>query len=53
VLAKLLEFFDAPVLEYSHLVSGHSLKHVAAAVAGFVTCHMLMRRTLVDPDRAA
>jgi len=31
VLAKLLETFDAPVLEHSHLVSGHTLKHVAAA----------------------
>jgi hypothetical protein len=53
VLAKLLEFFDAPVLEYSHLVSGHSLKHVAAAVAGFVTCHMLLRRSLAAPERSA
>jgi hypothetical protein len=53
VLAKLLEFLDAPVLEYSHLVSGHSLKHVAAAVAGFVACHMLLRRTRAQPDRVA
>jgi hypothetical protein len=51
VLAKLLEHFDAQVLVYSHTVSGHSLKHVAAAVAGFVTCRMLMQRTLVGPSR--
>ncbi len=53
VLAKLLELFDAEVLAHSHLVSGHSLKHVAAAVAGFVACRMLMRRTLAEPDREA
>jgi hypothetical protein len=49
VLAKLLESFDAQVLAYSDLVSGHSLKHVAAAAAGFVACRMLMQRTLADP----
>ncbi len=53
VLAKLLELFDAQVLAYSHLVSGHSLKHVAAAVAGVVTCRMLMRRTLAEQAREA
>ena len=51
VLAKLLESLDAQVLAYSHLVSGHSLKHVAAAAAGFVACRMLMQRTLAEPDR--
>jgi hypothetical protein len=53
VLAKVLESLDAQVLAYSHVVSGHSLKHVAAAAAGFVACHMLMRRTLAQPDRTA
>jgi hypothetical protein len=53
VLAKLLEFFDGQVLAYSHLVSGHSLKHVAAAVAAVVVCRMLMQRTLVAQDREA
>ena len=33
VLAKLLETFDTRVLELTTLVSGHSLKHVAAAAA--------------------
>ena len=32
---------------------GHSLKHVAAAVAGLVVCRMLMQRTLEAPDRTA
>ena len=53
MLAKLLETFDAQVLAYSHLVSGHSLKHVAAAVAGFVACRMLMQRELVEPAASA
>lgn len=53
VLAKLLEHFDALVLEYSHAVSGHSLKHVAAAAAAFVACRMLVRRTLADQQREA
>jgi hypothetical protein len=46
VLAKLLESFDALVLAHNHVVSGHTLKHVTAAAAGFVACWMLMRRTL-------
>ena len=53
VLAKLLEHFDAQVLAHSHLVSGHTLKHVAAAAAGLVACRMLMRRTLIETDRGA
>jgi hypothetical protein len=53
VLAKLLEHFDGLVLTYSHLVSGHTLKHVAAAAAGFVACHMLMQRTLAEPAASA
>ncbi len=53
VLAKLLEHFDAQVLAYSHAVSGHSLKHVAAAAAGLVACRMLVRRTLAERDREA
>jgi len=53
VLAKLLELFDGEVLAASQLVSGHSLKHVAAAVAGFVACRMLARRTLLEAAPAA
>ena len=51
VLAKVLESMDAEVLALGHVVSGHSLKHVAAAAAGFVACRMLLRRTLAEPDR--
>ncbi len=49
VLAKLLESFDALVLAHNHIVSGHTLKHVAAAAAGFVACYMLMHRQLKSP----
>jgi hypothetical protein len=31
-LAKLLELLDEPILHLTHLVSGHSLKHLVAAV---------------------
>jgi hypothetical protein len=48
VLAKLLELFDRELLAFGHLVSGHMLKHVAAAVAGFMVCRMLMLRALKE-----
>lgn len=47
VAAKVLEFFDREVLAFGQLVSGHSLKHVAAGVAGLVVCRMLWLRTPV------
>lgn len=46
VAAKVLEFFDHVILELGHLISGHSLKHIAAALAGFMLCRMLWLRTL-------
>ena len=53
VLSKVLETFDAKVHELTHVVSGHTLKHIAAAIAGVAVCRMLMRRTLIatDPGR--
>ena len=51
VLAKLLEHLDAEVLAYGDFVSGHTLKHVTAAVAGLVVCRMLMKRTLTGENR--
>ena len=53
VLSKLLETFDAQVLEFlGGTVSGHTLKHLAAAIAGFTVCSMLLRRTLKEPVTA-
>lgn len=49
VLSKLLEHFDAEVLALGHVVSGHTLKHLAASVAGFVACYNLAHRTLKEP----
>jgi hypothetical protein len=46
VAAKVLEFFDHEILELGHIISGHSLKHIAAALAGFMLCRMLWLRTL-------
>ena len=44
VAAKLFEALDGPVLGLGHVASGHSLKHLAAAVAGLVVCRMLWLR---------
>ena len=50
VLSKVLETFDAQVHELTHAVSGHTLKHIAAAIAGVAVYRMLMRRTLIVTD---
>lgn len=44
--AKLFEYLDREILALGHLVSGHSLKHLAAALAGLVVCRTLMLRTV-------
>jgi hypothetical protein len=44
--AKLLETFDGEVLALGHLASGHTLKHLAAALAAFVVLRMLASRRL-------
>jgi hypothetical protein len=46
VLSKVLETFDGEVLAINHVVSGHTLKHIAAAAGAFVVCYMLLRRAL-------
>lgn len=53
VAAKLLEHFDPQIFALTgHLVSGHTLKHVAAAVG--VACMVpYMKAGDVGPDRAA
>ncbi len=50
VLAKLLETFDRALFGLGHVASGHSLKHLAAAIAGLVVCRMLWLRTLQSPS---
>lgn len=45
LLAKVLEYFDPEVLAMGQLLSGHSLKHIAAAAAGLLVCRMLWLRS--------
>lgn len=44
VLAKLLETFDRAIYGMGHVVSGHTLKHLAGAFAGYWILRMLERR---------
>ena len=52
VLSKLFETFDGAIFALGDIVSGHTLKHLAASAAGFVACYMLMHRTLRTPAHA-
>lgn len=54
-LAKVLEIYDRPVfLLTRHTVSGHTLKHLCAAVAGFWVLRMLQKREqLIGPPISA
>jgi hypothetical protein len=52
VLAKLLEAADTQVFELTgHLLSGHSLKHLVAALAAWPVCHALA--ALATPGKHA
>ena len=44
VLAKILELADQRVFAFGHVVSGHTLKHLAAAAAGYWILRMLQKR---------
>ena len=47
VLSKVLETFDHQLMGFNEgIVSGHTLKHFAAAIAGLVVCRMLVKRGL-------
>ncbi len=48
VLAKVLEEADRQVFALGHIVSGHTLKHLAAAAAGYWILRMLQKRTAVN-----
>ena len=47
VFAKMLEIWDRDVFNILHFVSGHTLKHLAAAGAGFWILRMLQHRSPV------
>src|SRR5215471_596695 len=48
VLAKLFEYFDAAIYSIGHVVSGHTLKHLAAAAACFAILHYFQTRRPID-----
>jgi len=51
VLAKVLEESDRAVFALGHIVSGHTLKHLAAAGAGYWILRMLKKRNpILPPD---
>lgn len=47
VLAKILEETDRSVFSLGHIVSGHTLKHLAAAAASYWILRMLQKRELL------
>ncbi|RSL17352.1 ceramidase [Edaphobacter aggregans] len=44
VLAKILETLDRPIFRLGQIVSGHTLKHLAAAMAAYWILRMIQRR---------
>jgi len=49
VFAKLLETFDRGIFNLGHLVSGHTLKHLAGAAAGYWILRTLQKRQPLRP----
>jgi hypothetical protein len=52
LLAKVFEHYDRQIFELTGMVSGHTLKHVVAGLAGLPVAYMLWRRRLVVPAAA-
>jgi hypothetical protein len=44
LLAKLLEATDRPIYALGHVISGHTLKHLAAGMSGYFALRMLLKR---------
>jgi hypothetical protein len=53
VLAKVAEFLDAPIFEIGEILSGHSLKHLFAAVAPAILLVAFNRSNEAAEDRPA
>jgi hypothetical protein len=49
VLAKILEMTDKQIFNFGHIISGHTLKHLAAALGVYWIFRMLNRRSAVLP----
>jgi hypothetical protein len=52
ILAKVLEFLDEPIFSLGRIVSGHTLKHLAAAVAGYLILRMIKRRLPIPNEHS-
>ena len=52
VAAKVFEVLDAPIYALGGIVSGHTLKHLAAAVAVWWLLRMLLLRERIEPAAA-
>jgi hypothetical protein len=48
ILAKIMEILDKPIFSLGQIVSGHTLKHLAAALAGYSILRMVKRRRPVS-----
>jgi hypothetical protein len=44
LLAKVFEYFDAEIYSFGHVISGHTLKHLAAAAACFAILRYFQTR---------
>jgi hypothetical protein len=51
-VAKILEAADRPIFAMLHVVSGHTLKHAAAALSAWWILYMLQRRSPMIPAAA-
>jgi hypothetical protein len=51
VVAKITEALDEHIFAIGQIVSGHTVKHLMAAVSGFVVCAMLARRVPITVGR--
>jgi hypothetical protein len=51
-LAKVFEYFDRAIFMALHVVSGHTLKHLAAAAAGYCILRMIEKRQPVAAQEA-
>ncbi len=49
ILAKIFEEADRQIFALGHIVSGHTLKHLAAATAGYSIVRMLEKRETTSP----
>jgi hypothetical protein len=53
VLAKVLEAADRQIFSFGRILSGHTLKHLAAAAAGIWVLRMLRKRRPISPPARA